>query len=37
MDHTTNVEAEINKYLSWEVDLVNATETDTDFGFRRFA
>ncbi|MCE9640720.1 MAG: thiosulfate sulfurtransferase, partial [Betaproteobacteria bacterium] len=37
MDHRANVESEIQKYLSWEVDLVNATETDTDFGFRRFA
>jgi hypothetical protein len=37
MDHTANVEAEIHKYLSWEVDLVNATASDPDFGFRRYA
>ena len=30
-------EAAINEYLTWEVDLVNATYSDPDFGFRRFA
>ena len=37
LDRKSNVEAAIREYLSWEVDLVNATETDPDFGFRRFA
>jgi rhodanese-related sulfurtransferase len=31
------VEAAIRQYLSWEVDLLNAIESDPDFGFRRFA
>jgi hypothetical protein len=30
-------EAAINEYLTWEIDLVNATYSDPDFGFRRFA
>ena len=30
-------EAAIREYLTWEVDLVNATYSDPDFGFRRFA
>jgi rhodanese-related sulfurtransferase len=29
-------EAAIKAYLTWEVDLVNATYSDPDFGFRRF-
>ena len=37
LDRTTDVEAAIREYLQWEVDLVNATESDLDFGFRRFA
>jgi hypothetical protein len=32
-----DVEAAIREYLQWEVDLLNAIETDPDFGFRRFA
>jgi rhodanese-related sulfurtransferase len=32
-----DVEAAIREYLRWEVDLLNSTETDPDFGFRRFA
>ena len=32
-----DVEAAIRAYLQWEVDLLNATESDPDFGFRRFA
>ncbi|HEX2825142.1 MAG TPA: rhodanese-like domain-containing protein [Burkholderiales bacterium] len=30
-------EAAIREYLTWEVDLVNATYSDPDFGFRRYA
>ena len=30
-------EAAIREYLRWEVDLVDATYDDPDFGFRRFA
>lgn len=37
LDRQANVEAAIREYLQWEVDLVNATESDPDFGFRRFA
>ena len=37
LDRKTNVEAAIREYLEWEVDLVNAVESDPDFGFRRFA
>jgi rhodanese-related sulfurtransferase len=33
----TEREAAIREYLTWEIDLVNATESDPDFGFRRFA
>ena len=29
-------EAAILEYLTWEIDLVNATYSDRDFGFRRF-
>jgi len=29
-------EAAIRDYLTWEVDLVDATYSDPDFGFRRF-
>lgn len=36
LDRRTDVEAAIREYLEWEVDLVNATESDLDFGFRRF-
>jgi hypothetical protein len=32
-----DVEAAIREYLQWEVDLLNSTESDPDFGFRRFA
>ncbi|HEV7801033.1 MAG TPA: rhodanese-like domain-containing protein [Burkholderiales bacterium] len=37
LDRQANVEAAIREYLQWEIDLVNATESDPDFGFRRFA
>jgi rhodanese-related sulfurtransferase len=37
LDRKADVEAAIREYLSWEIDLVNATGTDPDFGFRRFA
>ncbi|HYH40501.1 MAG TPA: rhodanese-like domain-containing protein, partial [Burkholderiales bacterium] len=30
------VEAAIREYLQWEVDLLNSTGSDPDFGFRRF-
>ena len=30
-------EAAIREYLTWEIDLVNATYSDPDFGFRRYA
>jgi rhodanese-related sulfurtransferase len=33
---TAEREAAIREYLTWEVDLVNATYSDPDFGFRRF-
>ena len=37
LDRKADVEAAIREYLEWEVDLVNAVESDPDFGFRRFA
>lgn len=37
LDRKANVEEAIREYLEWEVDLVNAVESDPDFGFRRFA
>ena len=37
LDRKTDVEAAIREYLTWEVDLVKATASDPDFGFRRFA
>ena len=37
LDRKTDVEVAIREYPQWEVDLVSATESDPDFGFRRFA
>lgn len=37
LDRKADVEAAIREYLEWEIDLVNATASDPDFGFRRFA
>ena len=37
LDRHADVEAAIREYLSWEVDLLKAAETDPDFNFRRFA
>ncbi|MES2561672.1 MAG: hypothetical protein V4637_03000, partial [Pseudomonadota bacterium] len=36
LDRKAYVEAAIREYLEWEIDLVNATASDPDFGFRRF-
>lgn len=36
LDRKADVEAAIREYLEWEIDLVNATASDPDFGFRRF-
>jgi hypothetical protein len=37
LDRKADVEAAIREYLDWEIDLVNATTSDPDFGFHRFA
>ncbi|HET7159555.1 MAG TPA: rhodanese-like domain-containing protein [Burkholderiales bacterium] len=37
LDRKADVEAAIREYLEWEIDLVNATASDPDFGFQRFA
>lgn len=37
LDRKADVEAAIREYLEWEIDLVNATASDPDFRFRRFA
>jgi rhodanese-related sulfurtransferase len=37
LDNKSNVEAAIREYLEWEIDLVNAIDSDPDFGFRRYA
>ncbi len=37
LDQKQDVESAIREYLQWEVDLLQATEADKDFGFRRFA
>jgi rhodanese-related sulfurtransferase len=36
LDRKADVEAAIREYLEWEIDLVNATASDPDFGFQRF-
>ena len=35
LDRSTNVESAIREYLQWEVDLLQAVESDPDFRFRR--
>ncbi len=37
LDRKADVEAAIREYLEWEIDLVNSTGSDPDFGFRRYA
>lgn len=36
LDRKENVEQAMREYLSWEVELLNAVNSDPDFGFRRF-
>lgn len=37
LDQTANVEGAIKEYLEWEVNLLQAVESDPDFAFRTFA
>jgi hypothetical protein len=36
LEQPHDVNAHIRDYLQWEVNLLQAIEVDTDFGFRRF-
>jgi rhodanese-related sulfurtransferase len=37
LEQTSNVEGAIKEYLQWEVNLLQAVESDADFNFREFA
>ena len=37
LEQTANVEGAIKEYLEWEVNLLQAVESDPDFAFRKFA
>ena len=37
LEQTANVEGAIKEYLQWEVNLLQAVESDPDFNFRQFA